>query len=199
MTRRRALNWFIRLMSWVAITTDVPSRLSSTKRRMQPPRERRVDVAGRLVGEQDLGLADQRAGDRGALLLPARQHRREGVHAVAEADPAEELDHVGAVARLLLVEDTERQRDILEGGQVVEQAEILEYDADPPAHRRQVALASEAASRSKTVIRPRVGFMDRKKRRISDVLPAPDGPVRNWKERGSISKLRSRRISGPTP
>ena len=25
-------------------------------------------------------------------------------------------------------------------------------------------------------------------RRISDVLPAPDGPVRNWNERGSMSK-----------
>ena len=35
-----------------------------------------VERAGRLVGEQQLGLADQRAGDRHALLLAARELRR---------------------------------------------------------------------------------------------------------------------------
>ena len=30
-------------------------------------------------------------------------------------------------------------------------------------------------------------------------LPAPEGPVRNWNEQGAIAKVRSRRISGPTP
>ena len=33
---------------------------------------------------------------------------------------------------------------------------------------------------------PREGFSDRKKSRISVVLPAPDGPVRNWKDLGAI-------------
>ena len=33
----------------------------------------RVEVAGRLVGEDDLRLADQRARDRDALLLAARE------------------------------------------------------------------------------------------------------------------------------
>ena len=45
----------------------------------------------------------------------------------------------------------------------------------------------------------RVGLCDRNRRRSSEVLPAPDGPVRNWKECAGISKLRSRRISGPSP
>ena len=142
-TSRRALNWFIRLMSWVAMTTDVPSRLSSTKRRIS----RRASGGSTLpVGSSASrisGLADQGAGDRGALLLAAREHRRQRVHAVAEADPAEELDHVGAVARLVVAEDAERQRDVLEGGQVVEQAEILEDDADPPAHAPAVRLARD--------------------------------------------------------
>ena len=119
------------------------------------------------------------------------------VHAVAEADPAQELDHVGAIARFLLAEDAERQGDVLEGRQVVEQAEILEDDADAAAERRQVAASSgAAASRSKTVIRPRVGFSDRKKSRMSVVLPAPDGPVRNWNDFGAIWNDRSRRTSG---
>ena len=34
---------------------------------------RRVEVAGRLVGEDQLGLPDKRAGDGDALLLAARQ------------------------------------------------------------------------------------------------------------------------------
>ena len=95
-TRRRASSWSIRPRSWVAMTTEVPSRFSSTKRRSSRRRERRVDVAGRLVGEQQLGPRDQRAGDRGALLLAAGEDRRQHVHAVAEADPAQELDHLGA-------------------------------------------------------------------------------------------------------
>ena len=46
---------------------------------------------------------------------------------------------------------------------------------------------------------PRVGFTESRISRSSVVLPAPDGPVRNWNERGSIEKVRSRRISGPMP
>ena len=46
---------------------------------------------------------------------------------------------------------------------------------------------------------PRVGRSDRNKSRSSEVLPAPEGPVRNWNECAGISKLRSRRISGPSP
>ncbi|WP_236020276.1 hypothetical protein [Brucella anthropi] len=34
---------------------------------------------------------------------------------------------------------------------------------------------------------------------MSDVFPAPEGPVKNWNERGGIWKLTSRRISGPIP
>ena len=46
----------------------------------------RVEVAGRLVGQEDRRLRDQRAGDRDALLLAARQLIRMVVGALAEAD-----------------------------------------------------------------------------------------------------------------
>ena len=46
-----------------------------------------------------------------------------------------------AIVRLLAAEHAERQGDVLEGGQVVEQAEILEDDADAPAHARQFGCA----------------------------------------------------------
>ena len=45
-----------------------------------------VERAGRLVGEQDLGLADQRAGDRHALLLAARELRRAMAGAIGQPD-----------------------------------------------------------------------------------------------------------------
>ena len=52
-------------------------------------RGRRVERAGRLVGEQELGAGDQRAGDRDALLLAAGELARQVLGAVGEADPLE--------------------------------------------------------------------------------------------------------------
>ena len=57
------------------------------KQAQQAARHLGVNVAGGLVGEQQLGLGDDGAGDGGALLLAARQHGWEGMHAIAEADP----------------------------------------------------------------------------------------------------------------
>ena len=49
---------------------------------------RRVEVAGRLVGEDHARLDGERAGDRDALLLAARELRRQVVGALGEADLA---------------------------------------------------------------------------------------------------------------
>ncbi len=49
----------------------------------------------------------------------------------------------------------------------------------------------------KSWIWPRVGWIDMKSRRSSDDLPAPEGPVRKWKEPGRRWKLTSDRTSGP--
>src|ERR671916_708188 len=68
----------------------------------------RVEVAGRLVGEQDGRLGDQRAGDRDALLLAAGQLRRTVVAAVVEAHALEQGVERRAVD--LLAGDRQRQR-----------------------------------------------------------------------------------------
>ena len=47
---------------------------------------RAVEVAGRLVGEQDRRIVGERAGDRDALLLAARELRRVVMAAIGEAD-----------------------------------------------------------------------------------------------------------------
>ena len=50
----------------------------------------RVEVAGRLVGDQQGAAVDQRPGDRHALLLAAGELRRLVVEPVAQADALEQ-------------------------------------------------------------------------------------------------------------
>ena len=71
-----------------------------------------------------------------------------------------------------------------------------------PMRRRSTASASfgmVAMSLPNSVISPRVGRSVMNNRRSSVLLPAPDGPVRNWNDPRSMWKLRSRRTSGPSP
>ena len=53
---------------------------------------RLVEVAGRLVGEHDGGLADQGAGDRDPLALPARELGGTGSGALGQADQLERVE-----------------------------------------------------------------------------------------------------------
>ena len=96
----------------------------------QAARHLRVDVTGRLVGEQKLGLADHRAGDSGALLLSARQNHRIGVHPVAKAHPFQKLGDILRVIGLLPARDPQGKRHIFPGRQMIEQPEVLKNDAD---------------------------------------------------------------------
>src|SRR5690606_31869368 len=88
-----------------------------------------VEVPGRLVGEQDLGLVDERARERDALLLPAGKLGRIMVEPIAEPDAAEQLRgasrDVPPVAAQL-----ERHLHVLTRGQRRDQLERLEHEAD---------------------------------------------------------------------
>ena len=57
-----------------------------------------IDIAGRLVGEEELRLGDDGARDRGALLLAARQYGRHDARLLGKPHPFEELHDIGAVA-----------------------------------------------------------------------------------------------------
>src|SRR5213078_3227250 len=66
-----------------------------------------------------------------------------------------------------------------------------------PIRLRRSAISSLASSETSwpnRLTRPRVGRSDRNSSLNSEVLPAPDGPVRNWKEWAGIRKERSRKI-----
>src|SRR5258708_19535766 len=71
-----------------------------------------------------------------------------------------------------------------------------------PIRLRKLAISSLPSSETSWPNRltsPRVGRIEPNSNRSSEVLPAPDGPVRNWKEWAGIRNERSRRISGPSP
>ena len=79
------------------------------------------------------GLGDQRARDRDALLLAARELARQVLGPVGEPDALEILggERVALPARHALV--VERQRDVLDRGLEGDQVEGLEDEADEPA------------------------------------------------------------------
>ena len=94
-----------------------------------------VERAGRLVAEEHVGPLGDGARDGDALLLAARELRREVIEPIAEADERERLARVERV-----VGDLGDQRDVLARGQAGDQVVELEDEADvaPPVARQLV-------------------------------------------------------------
>jgi hypothetical protein len=92
----------------------------------------RVEVAGRLVGEDDRRPGDHRASDRHALALPARELLGAVVQSMAEADTLQRHLRGGAalVGRRAAVEQA--MGDVVQRGHPVDQEELLEDEADRP-------------------------------------------------------------------
>ena len=97
----------------------------------QPPRALRVDVAGRLVGQQQRRPRDHRPRHRHELALAHRELRRFGLDQVGEAEPAQHLRDVARDLLLRGARDPQRQRHVVERAQVLKQPEVLEHDPDP--------------------------------------------------------------------
>ena len=103
----------------------------------------RVEVAGRLVGEQDRGPRDEGARDRHPLLLAAGQLGRAVAAPALEADLPHELVYPRLVG--LLAGDRERQGDVLLGVEHRQEVEELEDEANVlPAQPRQRCVAEGA-------------------------------------------------------
>jgi hypothetical protein len=98
-----------------------------------------VELTGGLVGEQQLGPAGQRPRDRDALLLAAGQLGGPLPCVLAQADDVQhQLDPLVANARRR-AGDTQRNLDVLGGGEHRDQAERLEderHGVAPQAHPR---------------------------------------------------------------
>ena len=90
-----------------------------------------VEVAGGLVGEDDLGPAGQRPRHRDALLLTTGELRRPVREATAETDGADDLVDPRAVRPV--PGESHREDDVLRRGQRRDQVERLEHEPDPVA------------------------------------------------------------------
>ena len=92
---------------------------------------RAIEVAGRLVGEQQRRLEHHRARERHALLLAAGQLARPVREAVREADAAEDVGGAScARARIGDALDQRRHHHVLERGELGQQVMELEDEAD---------------------------------------------------------------------
>jgi hypothetical protein len=92
-----------------------------------------VEIAGRLVGQDELRLVDERARDRDALLLATGQFFRIGIHPVLQAHPLQHLERLALLHREVDAEDAHHERDVLEDREARDQAEVLEDESDGAA------------------------------------------------------------------
>src|SRR5271165_2484713 len=97
-----------------------------------------VEVAGRLVGEQQIRMRYKGARNRDALLLSAGQLLRIVRHARSEADLFERLG--GNAARVAPSREFERQHDVFDCRQRRNQMKRLEHESDMLAADRRAAV-----------------------------------------------------------
>ena len=143
----------------------------------------RVEIAGRLVGQQEAGIVDQRARDRDALLLAAGELAGRVALAVAESEQVQRRARPlgprrGAGRPGGGVE--QRQRDVLERARAREQVEALEDEADAlAAEARAIRLVEpgdvDALEEVAAAGRPVEAAEDRHQRRLARARGAHDG------------------------
>ena len=129
-----------------------------------------IEISGRLVGKQDLGLRRKRPRQRHALLLAAGQLARDMVMARGKSDIGK--GGLGALERISPIEELERQRHILDRGHSRDQVKGLKYDADGAAsHLGEPVLAHSREVLARNEHLPRCGGFepchDHQERRLS--------------------------------
>jgi hypothetical protein len=92
-----------------------------------------VERAERLVQEQHARLHGERAGQRHALPLPARELRRVAVGEAVEVHELQELVHAGLDLLLGPLADRQAEGHVLRHGHVLERGVVLEHEADVAA------------------------------------------------------------------
>ncbi len=104
-----------------------------------------VEIAGRLVRDQERGFGRQRASQRHALLLAARQFAGIVRHARAEADGAQL--GLRPLEGVPMAREFQRHGDVFERRHVGNEMEGLEDDADMAAPKGGELVLAEALKR----------------------------------------------------
>ena len=156
-----------------------------------------VEIAGRLVGEQQARPVDQGAGQRHALLLATRKLARIVVEALLETDFGEEP--AGGGEGVAVACELHRQRHILPRGHGRDQMERLEQDAQPIAPKfREPILVEMPEIDAVDGTRPAVGRSIPPTIDIRLDLPEPEGPTTLTLAPASTTRSMPRRIAtGP--
>ena len=109
----------------------------------------RVELPGRLVGQEQLGMVGERPGDGDPLLLAARQLVRAVTHPVAQARPGRAGPRpLRSRSRGIRVDEAERHLDVLGRGQDRHEAEGLEDERDRAAAAARRAPSSRIVDTS---------------------------------------------------
>ena len=139
---------------------------------------RAVEVAGRLVGQQDRRVVRERPRDRHALLLAARELRRVVMAAVRQARPRRAAPRARA-PRAGHARDLHRHQHVLERRQRRDQVKELEDEADLLAAQPRERVLAERRDVDAVDRRcvPLVGASRPAISPSSVDLPLPDGPV----------------------
>jgi hypothetical protein len=140
----------------------------------------RIETRRRLVEKEQLGIADERAGEREPLLLASAQLAHACAALLVELDHA---DHVVDVAAAC-VEAAEQPHRLLDG-QLLGELRLLELDAEPLAESALVAIPPLAQHLDHPFVRSGQSFADLDRRGLSravgaeqpEALPRSDGEV----------------------
>jgi hypothetical protein len=120
------------------------------------PRRSRVEIGGRLVGNEQHRPIDHGAGNRQALLFAAGKRDGQGFFAFQEADLVERGARPALRLARVQADDFQRQKDVVERRTVEKEFLVLEHQADVAPQIRQglapqggevLAVDEEAAGR----------------------------------------------------
>jgi hypothetical protein len=125
--------------SWLATSTVTPDPVEPREQVHDVQRQVRVEVAGRLVGDQQRRPGRDGAGDADALLLARGQHDRRQVFLAEQPDLVERRPHPAAGLAGARAGDHQRQADVVEHRPVAQQLVVLEHHADMAAEGRHLA------------------------------------------------------------
>ena len=123
---------------------DAETELQPTQFGSHSDAQERIERGQWLVEQQYLRLRDQRARQRDALLLPARQLRGHPLRVRLHRDELEEFHRLLAPRRLVDATHLQGKRDIVEAGQVREQRVALEHHRSAALGGRQIGHVGRA-------------------------------------------------------
>ena len=147
----------------------------------------RVEVGQRLVEQQHARPDDDRARERDALLLAARELAGKLLLVARQPDQLQDFADRARDLRIGLAAHAQAVGDVLEHRKVRKKRVVLEHEADVALVRRQVGHVLPPME-----IRPESGNPKPAIIRSVVVLPQPEGPSRVRNSPGRTSSLTSR-------